>query len=144
MENLDTAIASLSPGILVKARSRVYETEPWGFADQPSFLNMVISAETELSPVELLKKLKDLEGSLGRVPVFRNGPRLIDMDILFYDDLVMKTETLTIPHPRLHERAFVLIPMLDLAPAFVHPILGRSISDILQDQNTEGVLPYTE
>ncbi len=141
---MNTAITSFSPEIILLARSHIYETEPWGYAEQPAFLNMVISAETDLSPVELLKKLKDLEGSLGRVPVFKNGPRLIDMDILFYDDLVMRTESLTIPHPRMHERAFVLIPMLDIAPDFVHPILLKTMKDIQRGQISEGVILYSE
>lgn len=144
MDNLNIAITSLSPEIVLLQRSRVYETEPWGYADQPAFLNMVVSAETELSPFDLLKKLKGLEGSLGRVPIFKNGPRLIDMDILFYDDLIMKSDSLTIPHPRLHERAFVLIPMLDIAPDFVHPILGKTIAVMCMAQKTDGVSPYIE
>jgi 2-amino-4-hydroxy-6-hydroxymethyldihydropteridine diphosphokinase len=117
----------------------VYETEPWGFADQPAFLNMVLRAETRLAPVDLLGQLKTLEASLGRTPSFRNGPRLIDLDILFYDDLILETPSLTIPHPRLHERAFVLVPLAELVPGFIHPLLGLGMAQLVSAVDTRGV-----
>lgn len=139
LANLHAAIAALAPQIRVLAQSAVYETEPWGFADQPAFLNMVLRAETRLAPVDLLSQLKMLEASLGRTPSFRNGPRLIDLDILFYDDLILETPSLTIPHPRLHERAFVLVPMAELAPGFIHPLLGLNMTQLVSAVDTRGV-----
>ena len=138
--NLNTAISSLTPQMNLKNKSPVYETPPWGFADQPAFLNQVVQVETYEGPERLLKHLKRLETVLGRVPNFRNGPRLIDIDILFYDDLVLDTAPLVIPHPRLHERAFVLVPLADIAPDLVHPILHKSVREMLADVNSDGIV----
>jgi len=137
--NLRAALDAFAPGVTVKAESPVYETQPWGYTDQPAFLNMVVYAETDLSPIELLTHLKVLEQTLGRVPSFRNGPRLIDLDILFYDDLTLDAPPLALPHPRLHERAFVLVPLADLAPTLVHPRLGRSVGQLLETVDRRGV-----
>ena len=139
LANLRAAIDSLPPQVLVCAQSSIYETEPWGYTDQPAFLNMALHAETDFSPLELLTHLKLLEQTLGRVPSFRNGPRLIDMDILFYDDLILETPTLVIPHPRLHERAFVLVPLMDIAPGLVHPGLSRSVAQLVETVERRGV-----
>lgn len=139
LENLRAATGALAPQVTVGAMSPVYETEPWGYADQPAFLNMIVRAETELSPAVLLAHLKEREQTLGRAPSFRNGPRLIDLDVLFYDDLILDTPPLTIPHPRLHERAFVLIPLNDLAPRLVHPLLRRSVEQLLETVDRRGV-----
>ncbi|SRR5258706_2172146 len=139
LANLDAALAAFPATIAVKAQSAIYETEPWGFTNQPAFLNMVVRGETDLSPLELLTYLKRLEQTLGRKPTFRNGPRLIDLDILFYDDLVIDTPPLVIPHPRLHERAFVLVPLADVAPELVHPVLGRSVSQLVEMADRQGV-----
>ena len=116
LDNLRTAIAALAPGVLMLTKSHVYETPPWGYEDQPAFLNMVVKVETGLEPEPLLTYLKQIEAGLGREKSVRWGPRLIDLDILFYDDLVIDTPPLVIPHPRLHERAFVLVPLADVAP----------------------------
>lgn len=107
--------------------SRLYETPPWGVLDQPPFLNAVCHGRTRLDPVGLLAALKTIERELGRVASRRWGPRAIDLDILFFDDLVLQTETLTIPHRLLHERAFVLAPLTDLAPDLRHPVYGDTI-----------------
>lgn len=139
LANLRAAINRLPPQVVVQAESRIYETEPWGYVDQPAFLNMALRAETDLAPLELLTYLKFLEKSLGRVPSFQNGPRLMDMDILFYDDLTLETPTLTIPHPRLHERAFVLVPLADVAPGLLHPHLGRSVLELVETVDRRGV-----
>jgi 2-amino-4-hydroxy-6-hydroxymethyldihydropteridine diphosphokinase len=138
-ENLKEAIAALPPQMTVKAKSHVYETPPWGFEDQPPFLNQALQVQTYLQPEPLLKHLKRLEIALGRKTSFRNGPRLIDIDILFYDDLVLNTPTLTIPHPRLHERGFVLLPLMDIAPDLVHPLTQKTVRDMLAYCNLVGI-----
>ena len=142
LDNLRAAINAFEPQIRVLEESGIYETEPWGYADQPAFLNMVVRAETELAPHELLGRLKDLEASLGRIPNFRNGPRLIDLDILFYDDLILDSPGLVIPHPRLQERAFVVVPLADVAPALRHPVLGSSVAQLAESVDRRGVNPY--
>jgi 2-amino-4-hydroxy-6-hydroxymethyldihydropteridine diphosphokinase len=133
LANLKAAAANLTPQMAVKNRSSVYETPPWGFTAQPEFLNQVIMAETYLKPQALLSHLKRLETALGREPSFQNGPRLIDIDILFFDDLVVDTPPLVIPHPRMHERAFVLVPLAEIAPDLVHPVLNKPIHKLLDE-----------
>jgi 2-amino-4-hydroxy-6-hydroxymethyldihydropteridine diphosphokinase len=140
--NLQTAIAALPRAVTVLAQSPVYETPPWGLTDQPLFLNMALKGETSLGPVELLKQLKMLETRLGRLPAVRWGPRLIDMDILFYADLVLDIQGLVIPHPRLHQRAFVLVPLADLAPDFVHPVFCKPVRELLAEVDSTGVKRY--
>jgi len=139
LSNLKQAIAALTPQLEVKAKSQVYETPPWGFEDQPKFLNQVIKANTYLDPEPLLKHLKRLEVALGRKESFPNGPRLIDMDILFYDDLVMEKPSLVLPHPRLHERGFVLLPLLEIAPNLVHPVRKQSVREMAEMCNMTGI-----
>lgn len=143
LANLKQAIASLPPQMEVKAKSAVYETPPWGFEDQPKFLNQVVKAKTYLDPDPLLKHLKRLEVALGRKESFLNGPRLIDMDILFYDDLVVDKSSLVIPHPRLHERGFVLLPLMEIAPNLVHPVTQKSIREMGELINMEGIEKFS-
>lgn len=142
LANLKQAVASLSPQLEVKKKSRIYETPPWGYEDQPLFLNMAVMAKTYLEPEPLLKHLKRLEVALGRKESFRNGPRLIDIDILFYDNLILKTPTLTIPHPRLHERAFVLAPLMDIDQELEHPVLGKTIWEIIAYVDVKGIRQF--
>jgi 2-amino-4-hydroxy-6-hydroxymethyldihydropteridine diphosphokinase len=139
LANLKQAIASLTPQLDVKAKSPVYETPPWGYEDQPKFLNQVIKANTYLDPEPLLKHLKRLELALGRQESFPNGPRLIDIDILFYDNIVLNKSSLVIPHPRLHERGFVLLPLMDLDPDLVHPVYQKSVRELAALCNLEGI-----
>jgi len=140
--NLRAALGTLPPEVNVLAESHVYETPPWGYKDQSAFLNMVVKAETSLEPDVLLKYLKQLEVQLGREANFRWGPRLIDLDILFYDDLVIDTPPLVIPHPRLHERAFALVPLADVAPELIHPVLERSVHEILAETDIQGIVRF--
>ena len=138
--NLREAVSSLSPQMEVKAKSKVYETPPWGYTEQEKFFNQVLKVETYLQPELLLKHLKRLEIALGRKASFQNGPRLIDIDLLFYDDLVLNTAALTIPHPHVHERGFVLLPMLDIAPDYVHPVKQRSVRELLAGCDLHGIV----
>jgi len=118
-------------GIVVKKRSNLYETEPWGVKGQPLFLNMAVEIETTLSPRRLLEIVKGIEEEAGRVRTFRWGPRIIDIDILFYDNRVILEDQLKIPHPFLHERAFVLKPLDEIAPDIIHPVLRVSVHELL-------------
>jgi len=131
LQNLQAAINALEPEVHPVECSPVYETPPWGFLDQPNFLNQVVKAETELSPGELLRYLKEIEKDLGRQDSFLNGPRKIDLDIIFFDDAVIESPPITIPHPRMDDRGFVLLPLADLAPEFKHPVLDLSVQDML-------------
>lgn len=137
--NLKQAIASLTPQLEVKLKSQVYETPPWGVENQPKFLNQVIKAQTYLDPEPLLKHLKRLEVALGRIPSIPNGPRLIDIDILFYDDLVVDKPSIVIPHPRLQERGFVLLPLMEIAPNLVHPVSKKTVRELVELCSTEGI-----
>ncbi len=143
LTNLKAAVLNFSPQISVKKKSSVYETPPWGFVEQDAFLNQVIKAETYLEPEPLLRHLKRLETALGRVPNFQNGPRLIDIDILFFDDAVIDTPPLVVPHPRLHERAFVLVPLAEIEPDFVHPTLQKPIRNLRDEVDRSEIRIYT-
>jgi len=138
--NLKEAINSLSPQMEVKAKSKVYETPPWGYIEQEKFYNQVLRVQTYLEPEPLLKHLKRLEVALGRKASFQNGPRLIDIDILFYDDRVVNTPVLDIPHPHVHERGFVLLPLMDIAPDYVHPVKQRSVREMLAGCDLRGIV----
>jgi 2-amino-4-hydroxy-6-hydroxymethyldihydropteridine diphosphokinase len=143
LANLRAAIESMPPKVEVLAESHIYETPPWGYEDQPAFLNMVVKAETGLEPESLLQYLKQIEVELGREQSVRWGPRLIDLDILFYDDLVVDTPPLVIPHPRLHERAFVLVPLADVGADVVHPVLGEFVWELLAKADMSGIEPLS-
>ena len=120
--------------------SSIYETAPWGLKDQPDFLNCVLEVETPLTPSALLELAKRVEDILGRQPETRYGPRLIDVDILFYGKLMVEQPGLQIPHPRLHLRAFALVPLAELVPAFIHPVLNVSVAQLAREcDNREGV-----
>lgn len=123
----------VEPDVLLLAASTVYETDPIGPGEQAAYLNAVIGLRTWLSPIELLHRLQDIERMLGRdrsAAAVRWGPRTIDLDLLFYGDRVIEMPELIVPHPRAHERAFVLMPLVELAPDYVHPRLGATIEAI--------------
>lgn len=124
-------------GPVVRASS-LYETAPWGVLDQPAFLNQILEVETSLDPQAVLTLVLNIEKELGRVRHERWAARLIDIDILYYDDQVIAMEGLTIPHPRLHERRFTLAPLAEVAPEFVHPILKRNNLQLLADCTDDG------
>ena len=131
-DNLSRARQALAPDFQMDACSRVYETEPAYLVDQPRYYNQVCQATTSLAPVEALRRLKALELQLGRVPSVRFGPRLIDLDLLFYDEQVLDTPELVLPHPRMEERPFVLVPLAEIAPDRVHPRLRVPVSELLR------------
>src|SRR5690606_33857273 len=114
----------------VTAISPVYETEPVGYADQGDFLNCVARVTTDLMPLALLDALEHVEAALGKATPFRNGPRTIDLDLLLYGDEVIDTPRLQVPHPRMHQRRFVLQPLVDIAPDAVHPALGMTAAEL--------------
>ena len=120
-------------GIIVKASSDVFETLPWGETDQPLFLNACLLAETSMPPEDLLHLLKKLETDLGREGGKRWGPRVIDLDIVFYDSTILHTKDLVLPHRDMASRGFVLLPLLQLAPEWVHPESGLSVQEMADD-----------
>lgn len=142
--NLEEVHSALPPAVVVRGSSSIYETEPWGYIDQPDFLNQVILAETHLSPWDLLFYIKDLEVEIGREPSFRFGPRLVDIDIIFYGDHVIQEPGLEIPHPRFRERAFVLVPLAEISPDLTVPGSDWTVLDLLAEVDVSGVHRYQD
>ncbi len=140
VENCRAAIWLIDRGkkTFVVKKSHFYETEPWGNIDQPTFINSVIEVRTELSARELLGFLKSLERKMGRSPSVVLGPRIIDLDIIFYGNAAIREKGLEIPHPGAHERAFVLLPLNEIAPEFIHPALNRKISELAASLKDKG------
>lgn len=133
-EHISNALMKLSKdsGMDVSEESSIYETTPVGMTDQADFLNMVVKVNTVLSPVELLNACLSIEKSLGRKRTVRNGPRIIDLDILVYNNEHRESSCLTLPHPRMHERAFVLVPLNEIAPNLVIPNRDGRVKDMLE------------
>jgi 2-amino-4-hydroxy-6-hydroxymethyldihydropteridine diphosphokinase len=133
-KNIEIAIEKIKEkGIKILKVSSIIETEPYGYKDQDSFLNAVCLVETSLDPFSLLRVLLNIEEEMGRKRIFKWGPRNIDLDIIFYDDLVIESEELIIPHPDAHNRTFVMGPISEIEPDFVHPVLKRKVIDIYND-----------
>lgn len=143
IKNLALAMDKLGAlPMAVIAFSPIYESEPWGFSSTGRFLNQVIEIDTDLQPGELLRHVKQVEQEMGRKEsAIRYTDRIIDIDILFYGSEIISFSNLLIPHPLLHKRLFVLKPMNDLAPGFVHPVLGRKINTLLHECDDDNSSP---
>jgi 2-amino-4-hydroxy-6-hydroxymethyldihydropteridine diphosphokinase len=144
--NLELALTWLKEEVTFDRVSSFYETDPVGFEDQPAFVNAAASGSTDLSPDRLLTFIKGVERDAGRVPTVVNGPRVLDIDILLFGvgtppsgAVVTRTPDLTIPHPRMHERAFVLVPLTEIEPLLTHPVLERNMRDLAREIGSEGV-----
>ncbi len=125
-------------GCKVIKKSSFYKTEPVGYKEQDWFINCAVLIDTKLNPYELLDRLQQIEILMGREKSFKWGPRLIDLDLLLYEDIIMNGEKLTIPHPLMHKRRFVLVPVSELAPDLIHPVLNKSIIEILRSLPEDG------
>lgn len=147
--NLDQRVTTLelarkqivkAGGLVLADKSPYYETEPEGPLDQPRFINSVLRLRTDLTPIELLHRLQGIEQALGRRRGVRWGPRTIDLDILLYDDVILKEAGLEIPHPRMHRRRFVMEPLCDIAPEVIHPLFGKTAKELLKRLDWEGTI----
>jgi len=145
--HLDEALALFRalPGVTVRRVSSIYESKPVGYLDQPDFLNLVFEAETDLLPLDLLDKCQNIEQELGRVRTIRFGPRTLDVDIILYGLESFEEERLTVPHPRMRERTFVLLPLLELNPELVVPKWAKTVRELaadLPEQDLEEIWKY--
>ncbi len=136
---LRAALVGLAPAYQIERVSGIYETAPQLVVDQPVYHNLVCAGRAELAPHDLLRFLKALEQRLGRTPSYRYGPREIDLDLLLYGDQIINTPDLTVPHPRMAERAFVLAPLAEIAPNLRHPVLGRSMRELAAAVGDQGI-----
>ena len=135
-KNLDLAIKMMNErGVLVEKVSTYIETEPYGYTEQDNFVNAVCIAETKLSPRELLENLLKIELDMGRVRIIKWGPRLIDLDILFYEDLIIDEEDFKVPHIEIQKRSFVLEPINEISPDKIHPVFKKTVNQLLLDLN---------
>ena len=145
LSNIKKAINHIKKSLKIKKISPIYKTEPVGYKKQDWFLNCVVEAETDKKPLELLAFLKSIERKLKRKRTIRYGPRIIDIDILFYDDKIIKSKNLQIPHPRMHKRLFVLMPFSKINPSFIHPKYKRTIMELKNKlKNKNGVELYSK
>jgi 2-amino-4-hydroxy-6-hydroxymethyldihydropteridine diphosphokinase len=141
--HLRAALRALENVVTIQKTSSLYATDPVGVTDQPEFLNLAVEAETVLEPFQLLTAIKHVERHVGRQPTFRWGPRVVDIDILLYGDRVLETPELTIPHPQMSNRAFVLVPLAEIAPGLIHPFQRQTIAELAANvPGAGGVRPY--
>lgn len=133
------ALQSISEFCKIIKVSSLYETEPWGKLDQPQFLNLCLLIETQLQPKQLLKKFKNVESNLGRTKNVKWAEREIDIDILFYENLILNEVDFILPHPRIEERVFVLIPLSEIAPDFIHPVFQKPIRELAKNIDGKGI-----
>lgn len=138
-ENLERATRLMGELVEITAASSIYETPPWGVLDQPHFLNQVVKGRTTLAPLNLLYELKAIERIMGRRATLRYGPRIIDLDILLYGDRIIKYTRLQVPHPRMLERAFVLVPLAEISPGIVLPNNQIPVETLLQQVDQSGI-----
>jgi 2-amino-4-hydroxy-6-hydroxymethyldihydropteridine diphosphokinase len=145
-DNIKRALERLDQfdGLKVVKASSYYETEPVGYEDQDWFVNAVAQIDTVLSPKQLLIVFKKVEKLIGRKDRIRWGPREIDLDLLFYDQMIIDIPNLIVPHPRLHERAFVLVPLAEIAPDLVHPVIKKTIAELLAELQSQKIVKQTE
>ena len=137
--NLRQALEEISAQVSIDKTSSIYETPPWGYIEQPVFLNQVLSGQTSLNPTELLAFLKGIERKLGRVKNFKNGPRLMDIDILLFGNQIVNSETLVIPHPRMLERGFVMLPLSEIEPELIIPGTNKNVTELLCSVDQTGI-----
>lgn len=133
-KNLEIALDKISKINTITKQSAIHETKPVDYHDQPKFLNMAIEIETKLSPSELLKKLQEIENKIGRTRSIKKGPRIIDLDILLYNNEIIDKPNLKIPHPAMHQRSFVLDPLSEIAPKIKHPVLNKTINELRKNR----------
>jgi 2-amino-4-hydroxy-6-hydroxymethyldihydropteridine diphosphokinase len=143
-QNLSLALNKISTGVgRILAQSSIYQSEPWGISQQPQFLNQVVEVNSRNDPQQVLQKLLGIETELGRERLEKWGPRTIDLDILFFNDRVIQTEKLIVPHPGLQMRRFALVPLCEIAPNFFHPLLEKTCQQILKEcTDSLKVSPY--
>lgn len=139
--NVMEAVRLVADGVkaALVSMSSLYETEPWGVKEQGPFVNAAMVVETPLAPSELLAHLKSIEAAMGREKTARWGPRVIDLDIIFIEDMAIDEDGLRVPHPGAHERAFVMVPLAEIAPDFVHPATGRTLAETAGGLDKSGV-----
>lgn len=134
VHNLENASGKIQEKIgPITLHSNIYETEPWGYSRQPYFLNQVVQIETSLTPLQVLQLLMETETGMGRTRTFRNASRIIDLDILFYGEEIIHEKDLIIPHPSISARKFVLVPLSEIAPQFIHPVLKKPVKQLLDE-----------
>tara|TARA_A100001037_G_scaffold96936_1_gene88294 strand:+ start:2377 stop:2790 length:414 start_codon:yes stop_codon:yes gene_type:complete len=125
---------------VIKSVSSAYETKPWGVEGyQPRYLNQVAEVETTLDPLEVVTELLSIEFAMGRAREEKNASRTLDLDLLIHGDTILEASGVTVPHPRMHERAFVLVPLAEIAPSLVHPVLGKTVAELLTDSDRSGI-----